>query len=240
MVSSTSPAPGVYRWRENGEEKIAIIADGYRIEPRPALASLVPVTLLALLLLAIGFAIGFLARPAFALSEPSSSWLGAPVSPRIATVAVSAVPETQATQKAQDGGGSVRASEAGEDSVARTPAGSSRLVNASGNRVTAEPSALASPDAAARANFAIASWYGPGFYGKRTACGQTYTPTIRGVAHRSLPCGTLVAIEYGGRTAVVPVIDRGPFIVGRLWDLSAATRAALQCPDLCPVSWWLP
>lgn len=81
-----------------------------------------------------------------------------------------------------------------------------------------------------------ASWYGPGFYGNRTACGQTYTPEIEGVAHRTLPCGARVAITSpAGRTVVVPVIDRGPYVAGRALDLSNATRQALQCSDLCTV-----
>jgi len=82
----------------------------------------------------------------------------------------------------------------------------------------------------------IASWYGPGFYGNRTACGQTYTPEIVGVAHRTLPCGTLVVLEYRGRTLTVPVIDRGPYIAGRTLDLSSATHIAMGCPDLCTLS----
>lgn len=82
----------------------------------------------------------------------------------------------------------------------------------------------------------VASWYGPGFYGNTTACGQEYTPEILGVAHRTLPCGTPVRITSpAGKTLVVPVIDRGPFIAGRSLDLSNATRAALSCSDLCHV-----
>ena len=86
------------------------------------------------------------------------------------------------------------------------------------------------------AGIVIASWYGPGFYGNRTACGQTYTPEIIGVAHRTLPCGTLVVLEYRGRTMTVPVIDRGPYIAGRTLDLSHATHVAIGCPDLCTLS----
>ena len=82
----------------------------------------------------------------------------------------------------------------------------------------------------------IASWYGPGFYGNRTACGQVYTPEIIGVAHRTLRCGTMLVLEYRGRTMTVPVIDRGPYIAGRTLDLSNATRLAIGCPDLCTVS----
>ena len=82
----------------------------------------------------------------------------------------------------------------------------------------------------------LASWYGPGFYGNRTACGQTYSPEIVGVAHRTLPCGTPVTLSHAGRLVTVPVIDRGPFIAGRTLDLSNATRLALACPDLCTLS----
>ncbi|MEA2662281.1 MAG: rare lipoprotein [Chloroflexota bacterium] len=79
----------------------------------------------------------------------------------------------------------------------------------------------------------LASWYGPGFYGNRTACGQLYTPEILGVAHLTLPCGTTLALTYRGRTVTVPVIDRGPYIAGRTIDLSHATKLALGCTDLC-------
>ena len=79
----------------------------------------------------------------------------------------------------------------------------------------------------------LASWYGPGFYGNRTACGQTYSPEILGVAHLSLPCGTALTLTYGARSITVTVIDRGPYVVGRMLDLSNATRQALGCTDLC-------
>ncbi|HZO35997.1 MAG TPA: septal ring lytic transglycosylase RlpA family protein [Solirubrobacteraceae bacterium] len=69
---------------------------------------------------------------------------------------------------------------------------------------------------------AIATWYGPGFYGKKTACGQRLTTTLVGVAHRGLPCGRSVSIIYKGRTIVAPVVDRGPFRDGATWDLTAA------------------
>jgi hypothetical protein len=64
------------------------------------------------------------------------------------------------------------------------------------------------------------SWYGPGFYGNRTACGVTLTETTRGVAHRSLPCGTMVSFRHDGKVVTVPVIDRGPYVAGRTWDLT--------------------
>jgi rare lipoprotein A (peptidoglycan hydrolase) len=67
------------------------------------------------------------------------------------------------------------------------------------------------------------SWYGPGFYGNRTACGLALTRTLVGVAHRTLPCGTLVTFRNraNGRIVVAPVVDRGPYVAGRQWDLTA-------------------
>jgi rare lipoprotein A len=72
-----------------------------------------------------------------------------------------------------------------------------------------------------------ASWYGPGLYGNKTACGATLRATTIGVAHRSLPCGTMVKFVYQGHAVIAPVIDRGPYVKGRAWDLTAATSEAL-------------
>ena len=72
-----------------------------------------------------------------------------------------------------------------------------------------------------------ASWYGPGFYGNRTACGRTLGRGTLGVAHKSLPCGTKVALRYRGRTVVAPVIDRGPYAGNREYDLTAETKQRL-------------
>jgi rare lipoprotein A (peptidoglycan hydrolase) len=74
---------------------------------------------------------------------------------------------------------------------------------------------------------AIATIYGPGFWGSQTACGQTLHRNTLGVAHRTLPCGTMVSIYYHGRTVEVPVIDRGPYANGADWDLTEATARAL-------------
>jgi hypothetical protein len=74
---------------------------------------------------------------------------------------------------------------------------------------------------------AIASWYGPRFWGRRTACGLRLTRRTMGVAHRRLPCGTKVEIYHRNRTVVVPVIDRGPFVAGRQWDLTQAAAEAI-------------
>jgi rare lipoprotein A len=73
----------------------------------------------------------------------------------------------------------------------------------------------------------LATWFGPRFYGKHTACGQVMTHRLLGVAHRTLPCGTKVALLYKGRTITVPVVDRGPFAHGASYDLTSATAEAL-------------
>jgi rare lipoprotein A (peptidoglycan hydrolase) len=72
-----------------------------------------------------------------------------------------------------------------------------------------------------------ATWYGPGLYGNRTACGQTLRPGTVGVAHRTLPCGTAVRFVYRGRALVARVIDRGPYSPGHAWDLTNGARLAL-------------
>jgi rare lipoprotein A (peptidoglycan hydrolase) len=74
---------------------------------------------------------------------------------------------------------------------------------------------------------AIATWFGPGFYGQHTACGQTLTPATVGVANRKLPCGTLVKVTYHGQGLTIPVVDRGPYANGADWDLTAAAAQSL-------------
>lgn len=74
---------------------------------------------------------------------------------------------------------------------------------------------------------AKATWYGPGFYGRKTACGDRLTKSTLGIAHKELPCGTQVAITYKGRTVDVPVIDRGPYANGADIDLTSATADQL-------------
>ncbi|HLI32312.1 MAG TPA: septal ring lytic transglycosylase RlpA family protein [Solirubrobacteraceae bacterium] len=74
---------------------------------------------------------------------------------------------------------------------------------------------------------ALATIYGPGFYGRLTACGLRMSRALLGVANRSLPCGTLLELTYAGRTLTVPVVDRGPYAHGASFDLTAHTAALL-------------
>jgi rare lipoprotein A len=73
-----------------------------------------------------------------------------------------------------------------------------------------------------------ASWYGGG---GGLACGGSLTSSTMGVANKTLPCGTLVTLRYGGRSVRVPVIDRGPYVAGREFDLTQATKQALGFGD---------
>lgn len=73
-----------------------------------------------------------------------------------------------------------------------------------------------------------ASWYGGG---GSLACGGTLSDATQGVANKTLPCGTLVTLRYGTRRVRVPVVDRGPYVAGRDFDLTPATRAALGFGD---------
>lgn len=80
--------------------------------------------------------------------------------------------------------------------------------------------------------WAGATWYGPGLYGRHTACGQVLRPQTLGVAHRHLPCGTTVKFVYHGRSIVTKVIDRGPYSRGNSWDLTLAAARELRFDEV--------
>lgn len=75
---------------------------------------------------------------------------------------------------------------------------------------------------------AEASWYGGG---GGLACGGSLTSATMGVANKTLPCGTLVTLRYNGHSIRVPVIDRGPYVAGREFDLTQAAKQALGFGD---------
>ncbi len=77
-----------------------------------------------------------------------------------------------------------------------------------------------------------ASYYGPGLYGNGVACGGTLMPGTIGVAHKTLPCGTKVKLRYRGRAVTAPVIDRGPYVPGRDYDLTEAVKERLGFPGV--------
>jgi len=106
-----------------------------------------------------------------------------------------------------------------------------RLAGPQAAAATATPASTARPrETVGRLNVyrrAYASWYGPGLYGGHLACGGTLTPGTLGVAHKSLPCGTKITLRYHGRSVRVPVVDRGPYVAGREFDLTSATKDRL-------------
>jgi rare lipoprotein A len=77
-----------------------------------------------------------------------------------------------------------------------------------------------------------ASYYGPGLYGNGVACGGTLMPGTMGVANKTLPCGTKVKLRYHGHAVTVPVIDRGPYVAGRDYDLTEAVKDRLGFPGV--------
>lgn len=83
--------------------------------------------------------------------------------------------------------------------------------------------------AAAFRQVGVASWYGPGFHGKRTASGERFDQNDLTAAHRKLPLGSEVKVTNleNGRSIVVEINDRGPYIKGRVIDLSKAAARRL-------------
>jgi rare lipoprotein A (peptidoglycan hydrolase) len=83
-----------------------------------------------------------------------------------------------------------------------------------------------------------ATWYGPGFFGNRTACGKRLKRGTVGVAHKRLPCGTKVVVRYKGHFLRTKVIDRGPFDNGAKWDLTqkAARLLGFEVTDAVRVA----
>lgn len=83
----------------------------------------------------------------------------------------------------------------------------------------------------------MASWYGPGFHGRRTASGERFNQNDMTAAHRSLPFGTRVRVvnQTSGTSVVVRINDRGPHVRGRIIDLSKASARALGIGGAAPV-----
>lgn len=89
-----------------------------------------------------------------------------------------------------------------------------------------------------RTQAGVASWYGPGFHGRPTANGEHFNTHALTAAHRTLPFGTKVRVtnKSNGRSVVVRINDRGPYVGGRVIDLSNASARALGMSGLAKVS----
>jgi rare lipoprotein A len=83
-----------------------------------------------------------------------------------------------------------------------------------------------------------ASWYGPGFHGRRTASGEQFNAGAMTAAHRTLPFGTRVRVKHAksGRSVVVRINDRGPYALGRIIDLSRASAQMLGIAGVATVT----
>jgi rare lipoprotein A len=86
----------------------------------------------------------------------------------------------------------------------------------------------------------VASWYDcakPGECSKSkiTASGQKFNPNALTAAHKTLPFGTRLKVTHKGRSVIVVINDRGPFIRGRQLDLSRAAARQIGCGGICTV-----
>lgn len=81
-----------------------------------------------------------------------------------------------------------------------------------------------------------ASWYGPGFVGSPTASGAPYDPERLTCAHKELPLGTVIRVSHAGRAVSCLVTDRGPYVGGRILDMSRAGSRALGYDGVADVT----
>jgi rare lipoprotein A len=101
----------------------------------------------------------------------------------------------------------------------------------------APPRAAPAPAPIVQGEEGLASWYGRPYHGRRTASGEIYNMYAMTAAHRTLPFGTQVRVHdlENGRAVTVRINDRGPFVEGRIIDLSYAAARAVQMPGVARV-----
>jgi rare lipoprotein A len=84
---------------------------------------------------------------------------------------------------------------------------------------------------------ALAGSSGPAAFGRRTACGGVIRPETVGVSHPTLPCGARVFITFHGQTVLAQVVDRGPYVPGRQFDLTDALARRLGLSGVQEIHW---
>jgi rare lipoprotein A len=84
---------------------------------------------------------------------------------------------------------------------------------------------------------ALAGSSGPAAFGRRTACGGIIHQDTEGVAHPTLPCGVRIFITYRGKTVLTQVIDRGPYVPGRQFDVTDALARRLGLRNVQTIHW---
>jgi rare lipoprotein A (peptidoglycan hydrolase) len=108
-------------------------------------------------------------------------------------------------------------------------------VNSGGSRHL--PGAVAVPGTDNGYYTARAAPYGPTAGHRRTACGQPFLKTTEGIAHPVLPCGVRVYIRFHGREVLTQVVDRGPNVPGRAFDLTKALADRLDLHGAQTIQW---
>jgi peptidoglycan lytic transglycosylase len=171
--------------------------------------------------------------PAFALNAKRTAFVDKAI--RVAGTDRNAAGQTVTLETRQGnepwlGVASVAVGQDGSFSTSWTPSSYGQFqirgVLAGASRASSSPTSSA-PRTVVVYRSALATWYGPGFYGKRTACGKKLTRRLIGLANRRLPCGTQVQVSFRGHTIIAPVIDRGPYAHHAQWDLTAAAAKEL-------------
>ncbi len=84
---------------------------------------------------------------------------------------------------------------------------------------------------------ALAGERAPGGYGKTTACGQVLRLETEGVSHPVLPCGAKIYLAFAGKRVLTQVIDRGPYVPGREFDITGPLAAKLGLRGVKQIRW---
>jgi rare lipoprotein A (peptidoglycan hydrolase) len=145
--------------------------------------------------------------------------------------ALAPLAEPAAAAPAQTGGEAQGATQTTGTPSTGTPVAGATPTGGSTTSGSASGGAAPTPTSPSPGRPTRATWYGPGFYGHTTACGQKLTRRLVGLASRTLPCGTLVRVSYRGHVLTAPVLDRGPYGNGAMWDLTSGAAHALEIKE---------
>lgn len=99
------------------------------------------------------------------------------------------------------------------------------------------PAAVPVPGTASGYYTSLAAPYGPTAGERRTACGEAFTSKLQGIAHPVLPCGVKIYIKYGGTEVLTQVVDRGPTVPGRDFDITKALADRLGLHGTQTIRW---
>ncbi|WP_202803741.1 septal ring lytic transglycosylase RlpA family protein [Spirulina subsalsa] len=185
------------------------------------------------LIIALGVSIGL---------YPTSAAIAEETGKEEKEIEVAVVGQPESPPFAQDAVGAASRSEEKEEKVITRSPHAPRPQNTVSpqRRRTSEAVAYRPAPATSHLYRGVASWYGPNFHGRRSASGEIYNQNAMTAAHRTLPFGTRVRVTNlnNGRSVVVRINDRGPFIAGRIIDLSrgAAQEIGLIRSGVAPVS----